>query len=287
MDKKGKIMDNSNLENKQQFQLNDYDCKININDFSGSFDLLVALVKERKMDIMTLNLIEITKQYVDFVRKHISLIKIDDLTEYLLLASYLLELKSKKALPVIDTPEKMEKEIERDKFIQRLLVYKQYQNIVPKMIDKLEDRYKMHDKENYDLYEYINNETDQKNFLPQNLDIEKILKAMQKLYLKLEKKNSNKSTITTIDVSEISIDVVENDIKKFLENYDYNTKITLDDYIASIPEEVFSKQYFVVAFVAILVLVRHGYILIEQDESDDQIYIIKNSKNDEVDFDEH
>lgn len=280
-------MDNSNLENKQQLQLNDFDCKISINDFNGSFDLLVALVKERKMDIMTLNLIEITKQYVYFVRKHISLIKIDDLTEYLLLASYLLELKSKKALPVIETLEKMEKEIERDKFIQRLLVYKQYQNIVPKMLDKLENRYQMHDKENYDLHEYINSETEQKNFLPQNLDIEKILKAMQKLYLKLEKKNSNKSTITTIDVSEISIDIVENDIKKFLENYNENAKITLDDYIASIPEDVFSKQYFVVAFVAILVLVRHGYILIEQDETDDQIYIIKSNRIDEVELDEH
>lgn len=271
-------MDNVNNENKSPIQLNDYDCKINILDFNGSFDLLVALVKERKMDIMTLDLVEITKQYVAFVRQHISLIKIDDLTEYLLLASYLLELKSKKALPVIDTPEKLEKEIERDKFIQRLLVYKQYQNIVPKLVDKLEQRYKMHDKENYDLYEYINEESDQKTFLPTNLDITKILKAMQKVYLKLENKNKpNKSNVTTIDVSEISIDVVEQEIKDFLENYDYNTKITLDDYIASIPEEKFSKQYFVVAFVAILVLVRNGYILIEQTEEDEQIYIVKNN----------
>lgn len=267
---------------KSNFQFKSLDCNINILNFNGSFDLLVSLVKERKMDIMTLNLVEITKQYIEFVNNNISLIKIDDLTEYLLLASYLLELKSKKALPVIDTVEKLDKEIERDKFIQRLLVYKQYQNIVPQLINRLETRYKMHDKENYDIYEYINEETNVNSvFLPQNLDINKILKAMQKVYLKLENKNKPKSNVAVIDVSEISIDVVENDIKVFLENYDFNTKITLDDYIASIPEEKFSKQYFVVAFVAILVLVRNGHILIEQPEDDEQIYIIKN-KHDEV-----
>ncbi|WP_412032229.1 segregation and condensation protein A [Malacoplasma muris] len=268
----------SNIGDKirSNFDFKSLECNISIMDFNGSFDLLVALVKERKMDIMTLNLVEITKQYIDFVNNNIASIKIDDLTEYLLLASYLLELKSKKALPVIDTVEKLNKEIERDKFIQRLLVYKQYQNIVPQLMDKLEIRYKMHDKETYDLNEYINEESKNSNFIPQNIDINKILKAMQKVYIKLENMGKPKSNIAVIDVSEISIDVVENDIKLFLENYDFNTKITLDDYIASIPDEKFSKQYFVVAFVAILVLVRNGYILIEQPEDDDQIYIIKN-----------
>lgn len=262
---------------KSNFNFKSLDCNINIANFNGPFDLLVALVRERKMDIMTLNLVEITKQYIQFVNNNIASIKIDDLTEYLLLASYLLELKSKKALPVIDTVEKLDREIERDKFIQRLLVYKQYQNIVPQLLDKFEKRHKMHDKETYDIYEYINDESNMpNNFLPESIDINKILRAMQKVYIKLENTAKPKSNIAVIDVSEISIEVVENDIKLFLENYDYETKITLDDYIMSIPEEKFSKQYFVVAFVAILVLVRNGYILIEQNEDDDQIYIIKN-----------
>lgn len=264
----------SGIDNQFQFN-DDNECKISINDFNGSFDLLVALIKEKKMDIMSLNLTEITKQYIAYVRSHISIMKIDDLTEYLLLASYLIELKSKKALPSIETYEKLEKEIERDKFIQQLLVYKQYQNIVPKLSNKFEERYKMHDKEAYNIEEYIIENTEENVFLPKDLDINKILKAMQKIYLRLERKKENKSNVAVIDVSEISIDVVENDIKTFLEKYDHMTKISLDEYISSIPEEMFSRQYFVVAFVAILVLVRHGFILIEQDQKDDQIYIIK------------
>ena len=52
-----------------------------------------------------------------------------------------------------------------------------------------------------------------------------------------------------------------------------------------IPLEKFTKQYFVVTFVALLVLVRHQHIMLEQDiMNDEEIYIIKRSfiENEEV-----
>ena len=138
--------------------------KVTINDFDGPFDLLLALVKEKKMDIMNLDLVVIAKQYVAFVSRNITHLKIDDMTEYLLMASYLLELKSKKVLPVIDTPEKLEKEIERDKFIQRLLIYKQFKNLVPTLMTKMERRYEMHEKESNNFTDYLNSEDNQTVF---------------------------------------------------------------------------------------------------------------------------
>lgn len=258
--------------------------KVTINDFDGPFDLLLALVKEKKMDIMNLDLVVIAKQYVAFVSRNITHLKIDDVTEYLLMASYLLELKSKKVLPVIDTPEKLEKEIERDKFIQRLLIYKQFKNLVPTLMTKMERRYEMHEKESNNFTEYLNSEDNQTVFLPNNLDVQNILRAMQKVYLKLQAKKPLVD-IKTIDISEVSIDDVEEEIKDFLASYEAGFKISLTDYLTKIPLEKFTKQYFVVTFVALLVLVRHQHIMLEQDiMNDEEIYIIKRSfiENEEV-----
>ena len=38
-----------------------------IQDFEGPLDLLLHLIKESKMDIMNIQIEEITKQYVDFI----------------------------------------------------------------------------------------------------------------------------------------------------------------------------------------------------------------------------
>ncbi|MEF9985000.1 MAG: segregation/condensation protein A [Malacoplasma sp.] len=246
------------------------DFKVSINDFSGPFDLLLALVKERKMDIMSIDLLVVSQQYVDFIHEHISQMKIDDMIEYLSMASYLLELKSKKILPVIDTYEKLNDDMERDKFIQRLLVYKQYKDIVPNLVNRINERLKMHSRENNSFNEYLNLEENE-TFLPDNIDLNKIISAMQKVYSKFQDKKTN--NIKVIDVNEVSIEDVENDIKNYLHNFNNNSKISLTSFLLDIPGEKFSKQYFVVTFVALLVLVRNLYINLEQKD-DGEIYII-------------
>lgn len=253
------------------FNSSSYNFIVNVSDFSGPFDLLLSLIKEKKMDIMNIDLIVVANQYIEFVNKHLSSLKIDDMVEYLAMATYLLELKSKKALPVIDTYEKLTTDMERDAFIQRLLVYKQYKAIVPQLIDKFNTRMKMHSKETDNFSDYFNMEENEV-FLPTNLDIKKIISAMQKVYVKFQDKKF--SPVKLIDVKELSIEEVEQDIINYLEKVDFNNKITLTSFLVDIPKEKFTKQYFVVAFVALLVLVRNSVIKLEQKDLD-EIYIIK------------
>ncbi|MEG1821266.1 MAG: segregation/condensation protein A, partial [Malacoplasma sp.] len=89
------------------------------------------------------------------------------------------------------------------------------------------------------------------------------------VYLKFQDKKT--SNIKIIDVNEVSIEDVENDIKKYLHNFNNDSKISLTSFLLDIPGEKFSKQYFVVAFVALLVLVRNFYINLEQKD-DGEIY---------------
>ena len=69
-----------------------------INDFEGPLDLLLHLIKESKMDIMNIEIEEITKQYMDFLDKQEKM-NLEISSEYLVLASELLEIKSRLLLP--------------------------------------------------------------------------------------------------------------------------------------------------------------------------------------------
>lgn len=283
-----KLNPNSNHEEDlPNIELNENDFNISIIDktgkpFNGPFDLFYSLIRERKMDILNINLVEIIQLYVDYINKYIMTLKIDDLTEYLLMATYLLEQKSKRILPSMDTEEKIYEDIERDKHIQRLLVYKQYQAIVPKLVERMERRSRMFERPDQSPEERTNilKEFQQDSYIP-TMDLDVILKAMQKVYLKLvttKKSKPTKDNFKVIGVSEISIDDVEKEIREFFKPYPHLYRISFMDYFKNIPDEKFTKRYFVVAFVAFLVLVRNGFIQLEQNNSDDEIFIVKIDK---------
>ena len=78
--------------------------KFHINDFDGPLDLLLHLVKESKMDIETINTKEIIEQYLDFLNSMEEL-NINVASEYLVVASSLIHLKSKMLLNISDEEE--------------------------------------------------------------------------------------------------------------------------------------------------------------------------------------
>lgn len=269
--------ENENLNNDSEIKLNKFDFNVSILNFNGPFDLLFNLIKEKKMDILNINLEELIQQYVFYINQNLTILKIDTLTEYLLMATYLLEHKSKKILPALDTDEKIEKDIERDKFIQRLLIYKQYEKILPTLENRYEKRIKMFERasESIDKSVYFEN-PENLYFLPK-MDLNKILEAMQKIYIKLKtvKQTKTKDNVKTLELLEVSIDDVQKDILNFLSPHPIMFKISFEQYFELIDPKKFTKQYFVVSFVAFLVLVRNQMILLEQNNEDDIIFIVK------------
>ena len=69
-----------------------------INEFEGPLDLLLHLIKESKMDIMNIEIEEITKQYMDYLDLQEKM-NLEIASEYLVLAAEFLEIKSKMLLP--------------------------------------------------------------------------------------------------------------------------------------------------------------------------------------------
>jgi len=93
-----------------------------INDFEGPLDLLLHLIKESKMDIMNIEISSITDQYIAFLNKQEEM-NLEISSEYLVLASSLLEIKSRMLLPNEKVEEDEEENDPREELVNRLLEY--------------------------------------------------------------------------------------------------------------------------------------------------------------------
>ena len=111
-----------------------------INDFEGPLDLLLHLIKESKMDIMNIEIVSITKQYFDFLNEQEKM-NLEISSEYLVLASELLEIKSRMLLPNSKSEDEEDEELDpREELVNRLLEYQAYKDITKLLHEKEELR---------------------------------------------------------------------------------------------------------------------------------------------------
>lgn len=98
---------------------------IKIENFEGPLDLLCHLIEKNKMNIYDINLSEITEQYIEYLRQMESM-DLEIASEFLVMASTLLFLKSKKLLP---KQEEEEEELTEEELIRRIIEYKKFKEI--------------------------------------------------------------------------------------------------------------------------------------------------------------
>ena len=101
---------------------------IKIENFEGPLDLLCHLIDKNKMDIYDINLSAITDQYIDYI-KMMEEMNLDVTSEFLVMSSTLLYLKSKHLLPKVQEDEE---EITEEELIRRIIEYKKYKEITSK-----------------------------------------------------------------------------------------------------------------------------------------------------------
>jgi len=93
-----------------------------IGDFEGPLDLLLHLIKKSKMEIFDIEISDITNQYLNYIEKMTEM-NLDIASEYLVMASELIEMKSRKLLPMKDEEENPEEENPEEQLKKRLLEY--------------------------------------------------------------------------------------------------------------------------------------------------------------------
>lgn len=231
---------------------------IKINDFDGPLDLLWHLIKAHKMDIYDINIEKITKEYLSFINEHKEL-TIDGASEYLVMASELIHLKSKLLLNKNVEEEDAEYEINtEDDLRNRLIEYEKLKAAADRLVELEDKRKEVLTKLPSNLSEYA----DKSVKLSGDITLDDLLKAFEDY---LNRKKLDEPVNKAVTKRELSVEDRCLSIKSYLHN---RGKINFLDLF----DEV-DKPYVIVTFLGILNLVKSREAVISQEYNFGDIYI--------------
>ena len=122
--------------------------RVRIESFEGPFDLLLYLVHRQKVDIGTISITEIADQYLAEI-SHLQQVDLDVASDFLVVASTLLEIKAASLLPHDEEAlpveyEDMSPYEMRDMLVNHLLEYKKFKNASQALQARYEAQARMH-----------------------------------------------------------------------------------------------------------------------------------------------
>lgn len=231
------------------------DIKLDI--FEGPFDLLLTLLERNKLDIADISVSLIADQYMEVLHNNFDM---EIASEFLVMASTLLHLKSRRLLP---KEEKVEEEISEEELIRRLTEYRRFKNIAPE-IGKLYDHWS---RAYYKMPESLHFP---RVYLPVEIDMQEFHDVYAEIVARnIEKKNDNRQKMERIlKVEKVSI---RDKMKQIVTKLIRKTKSTF--------AEIFDRKQStrmerVTGFLALLELDRRKRVSVRQDKLFGEIEIL-------------
>ena len=239
---------------------------IKIDNFEGPLDLLCFLIDKNKMNIYDVNLSDITEQYIEFLNA-MEEMNLEIASEFLVMASTLLYLKSKKLLP---KQEEEEEEITEEELIRRIIEYKKFKEISKTL------------KENYKLYSNRFYKGQEEIKLPkQKLEKDYEPEKIPEIYRLLVERNSVRINQNAKNIEKIALVDKYTVAEKVREMYKVlvkQKKFIFNKLFAINKKE---KQEVVTAFSGLLEMSRRNKVETSQEELFGDI-IVEQKKSEEV-----
>lgn len=228
-----------------------------IGDFEGPLDLLLHLIKKSKMEIFDVEISEITKEYINYIEKMTEM-NLDVASEYLVMASELIEIKSRKLLPTIFKEDEEVEDNPEEELKRRLEEYKKYKESTQVFRDLEKNRASYYTKAPEILKKYSDKPLENDG----SVSVMDLLDAFEKL---LQREAKNKPLNTKIARKELSVKERVVKIRDILkEKKRVNFVELFDD---------FSKPYVVVTFLSVLEMAKNREITLKQDNNFSDIYL--------------
>lgn len=249
------------MANMLMFETNKY--AIKIDNFEGPLDLLCHLIDKNKMDIYDIKINEIADQYIEYLNQ-MEEMNLDIASEFIMMASTLIYLKSKSLLP---KQEEAEEELTEEELIQRIIEYKKYKEIIKKL--------------------KVNYEENSKIFLGNQEQIELPKKRIEKeydkdlipnLYKTLLEKNEEKINKNAENIEKIAITdnyTVTSKVKEMFKALIKNNKFVFNK-LFSLKEH--NKQEVVTAFSGLLEMSKRDKVNTKQEDLFEDIIVEKKEK---------
>lgn len=231
------------------------DYAVKIDAFEGPLDLLLHLIKESKVDIWDIKIVDITDQYLNYIKSMESL-NLNIASEYLVMASELMEMKSKMLLPRYQDENEEEEIDPREQLINRLIEYQKYKDMTESFKELESIRNEFYTKAPESLKEYVEEDT----IISTDVTLDDLMNAFEKF---LKRKKQEKPLSTTVTKREITVEERRTSIKKILKE-----KKKVDFF--ELFEEV-TNEYVVVTFLAVLEMAKKQELTIYQENNFDNI----------------
>ena len=249
------------MQNVLTLETNRY--AIKLENFEGPLDLLCHLIDKNKMNIYEIKLSEITDQYIAYINE-MEQMNLEITSEFIIMASTLLYIKSKNLLP---TEVEDERELTEEELLQRIIEYKKYKEISK----KLREFYDINAKRCYKLQETIE--------LPkQKLEKEYQKESIIELYTQIIENNKNRLNQNAKNIERIAITdtyTVGSKVKEIFRELLRKPKFVFNK-LYKLSEH--NKQEVVTAFTGLLELSRRSKIKTTQEELFGDIVVEKAKK---------
>lgn len=230
--------------------------KVDLPVFEGPMDLLLHLIKKDDIDIFDIDIDKITKQYLDYI-KMMKKLNLDVASEYLLMASELMEIKAKSLLPKKEDDEEEEEDL-KEQLINKLIEYEKYKEVTSTFKTLEEYRKEVYTRSSDEILNYKDN--DKINNL--NIDLNDLVNAFKEF---LKKQELDKPLKTKIAKKDYSVHQRCKEIKDIIKR---KKKVAFNELF-----DILSKDYVVVTFLSILSLTKNGEVVISQDHNFNNIII--------------
>lgn len=236
---------------------------VNIKEYEGPMDLLVDLIKKNEIDIYDIPIHTITTQFLDYINQS-KILNMEITSDFILMASTLIEIKSKMLLPLykFEDDELVEDtEDPRKELVEKILEYNRYKQISKSLKESVE-------YENKTFYKFQEDfsEIDELDLL-KNLDVDSLYKAFRNIIL--SKKNREQEI--DIELEKFSTKDASNEILSRLEVGNL--------YFSDLLEKNFTVSRTIVYFLSLLELIKLNAVLARQTNNFSDIEIIRRPAN--------
>ena len=241
------------------------DYSTRLENFEGPLDLLLHLIKEAKIEIKDIFVSQVTEQFLEYING-LERLDVDKASEYLNMAATLLEIKSKSILPRI---EDFTDDIEDPEtaLIRQLEEYKLFKEASEKLKEQenVLRFYKEPDKSVGDVKIVYN-----------DFNLDGLISAFSKLLMRVDDKKRQENALKEIPKE---IFTVKDKIEHIRANLLERNQMSFFEMFSS----YYTKNELITTFQAMLELLKHQYITVEQSEIFDDITItLREDRNEEL-----
>ena len=239
-----------------------------LDNFEGPLDLLLHLIKQEEIEIKDVFVSHVTDQFLAYM-KGLPYLDLEKASEYLNIAATIIEIKARRLVPPVEDFDDYYAGDDEDPESTLITALEEYNQKLKFMIKEEEVKLKERETIGY-FFKAPDKEFSGFNVQYRDLDLDGLVDALEKMLIRVE---SNKRAATPLREIPKDIFTVRDKIKHIRDKVASKDALQFEELF----EEDTSTPEIVTTFQALLELLKHQFIVVEQETLFSAITIKKNA----------